>query len=57
MPEAPAQKKFACPAGGVAAEWNPAKQVRNNPKGIEIIQPSVDALRLRWVIVQTINQL
>ena len=29
----------------------------NNPNGIGIIQPSVDAERLRWVIVQTIYQL
>jgi hypothetical protein len=28
-----------------------------NPNGIGIIQPSVDAQRLRWVIVQTIYQL
>lgn len=26
MPEATAQKKFACPACGAEAEWNPAKQ-------------------------------
>jgi len=29
----------------------------SNPNGIEIIQPSVDAQRLRWVIAQTIHQL
>jgi len=57
MPEATPQKKFSCPASVAAAEWNPAMQVLGNPKGIEIIQPSVDAQRLRWVIVQTIHQL
>lgn len=69
MPEATAQKKFSCSACGAAAEWNPAMQVRDNPfgihphdnairpNGIEIIQPSVDAQRLRWLIVQTIHQL
>jgi hypothetical protein len=30
---------------------------QTNPKGIEIIQPSVAAQRLRWVIAQTIHQL
>jgi len=30
---------------------------KSNPNGIEIIQPSVDAQRLRWVIAQTIHQL
>jgi hypothetical protein len=57
MPEAIAQKKFSCPACGAAAEWNPAMQALGNPNGIEIIQPSVAAQRLRWVIAQTIYQL
>jgi len=57
MSEAIAQKKFSCPASGAAAEWNPAMRVRDNPNGIEIIQPSVAAQRLRWVVVQTIHQL
>jgi hypothetical protein len=55
--EAIAQKKFSCPACGAAAEWNPAVQVRDNPNGVEIIQPSVAAQRLRWVFVHTIHQL
>lgn len=57
MPEALAQKKYSCPACGAAAEWNPAKQFWDNPNGIGIIQPSVAAQRLRWVIIQTIHQL
>jgi hypothetical protein len=57
MSEALAQKKLSCPACGAAVERNPAMRVRDNPNGVEIIQPSVAAQRLRWVIVQTIHQL
>lgn len=56
MSEAIAQKKFSGPACGAAAS-NAATRLRDNPKGIEIIQPSVAAQRLRWVIVQIIRQL
>lgn len=55
MPEATAQKKFFCPAGG--GELRRIRPTIANPNGIGIVQPSVDAQRLRWVIVQTIYQL
>jgi len=55
MPEATAQKKFSCTAYGGELRWIPSTIA--NPNGIGIIQPSVDAQRLRWVIVQTIYQL
>ena len=45
MPEATAQKKFSCRACGTAAEWNSARQVFDNPKGIASSSPGLPSLR------------
>jgi hypothetical protein len=53
--EATAHQKFSCSACGGEMHWVGTPFA--NPNGIGIIQPSVDAQRLRWVIAQTIYQL
>ena len=55
MSEAIAQQKFSClVCDGDLHQIDPTIA---NPNGIGIIQPSVDAQRLRWVIVQANSQL